>query len=370
MKILQILPELNSGGVERGTLEVSRHLVACGHQSLVVSHGARLVPSLQESGGVHLTLPVHQKKLGSLRLVPVLRNLFLQEKPDIIHARSRVPAWLAWLAWRKMQESTRPRFVTTFHGFYSVNFYSKIMTRGEKIIAVSRSVKEFILRNYPAVNQDDIVVIHRGIDPLHFPQGYQPTPEWQEKWQRDFPELQNQQLLLMPGRITRWKGQQDFLQLIASLRTSHPDVHGIIVGEVHPRKQEFLGELKLLAKSLSIENCVTFLGHRDDLREWMSMSRIVYSLSRDPEAFGRVSLEAMAIGKPVIATNHGGVAEQLTVMLPQGLVPQDDPLALLERTRSFLTEAPVPANVPASFLLQSMLDSTIATYRSLLSQKS
>jgi glycosyltransferase involved in cell wall biosynthesis len=188
-----------------------------------------------------------------------------------------------------------------------------------------------------------------------------------ETWQNDFPELQDKQLLLMPGRITRWKGQQDFLQLIADLRDSHPEIHGIIVGEVHPRKQEFLGELRQLAKSLGIDDRVTFLGHRDDLREWMAVSRIVYSLSRDPEAFGRVSLEAMAMGLPVIATNHGGVAEQLALMLPQGLIPQDNPQDLLEKTRAFLLDPPVPAQVPDCFLLQSMLDSTIATYQSLLS---
>jgi glycosyltransferase involved in cell wall biosynthesis len=202
--------------VERGTLEVSRHLVSCGHQSLVVSHGGRLVPSLQKDGGIHITLPVHKKRLGSLRQVGVLRELFDKEKPDIVHARSRVPAWLAWLAWRKLDQHNRPRFLTTFHGFYSVNFYSKIMTRGEKIIAVSHSVKDFILRNYPSVREEQIVVIHRGIDPRHFPRGFQPDPSWLATWQNDFPELQDKQLLLMPGRITRWKGQQDFLQLIAS----------------------------------------------------------------------------------------------------------------------------------------------------------
>ena len=367
MKVLQILPELNSGGVERGTLEVSRHLVSCGHQSLVVSHGGRLVPSLQNDGGIHIAMPVHKKRLGSLRQVGMLRELFHKEKPDIIHARSRVPAWLAWLAWRKLDQHNRPRFLTTFHGFYSVNFYSKIMTRGEKIIAVSNSVKEFILRNYPSVREEQIVVIHRGVDPRHFPCGFQPDPAWFATWRHDFPALQDKQLLLMPGRITRWKGQQDFLKLIAALRDSHPEIHGIIVGEVHPRKQEFLGELLKLAKSLGIDDRVTFLGHRDDLREWMAVSRIVYSLSRDPEAFGRVSLEAMAMGLPVIATNHGGVAEQLALMLPQGLVPQDNPQALLEKTRAFLLDPPVPAQVPDCFLLQSMLDSTIATYQSLLS---
>jgi len=139
MKILQILPELDSGGVERGTLEVAARLVHDGHESLVVSNGGRLVAALENAGSRHITMPVHRKALASLAEIPRLRKLFATEKPDIIHVRSRLPAWLTWLAWKSMDRRTRPRFVTTVHGFYSVNAYSAVMTRGEAVIAVSET---------------------------------------------------------------------------------------------------------------------------------------------------------------------------------------------------------------------------------------
>jgi hypothetical protein len=154
MKVIQILPELESGGVERGTLEVGIYLVEQGHQSIVISNGGRLVEQLEAEGSRHISLPVQKKRLSSLRQVKVLRRIFEAEKPDIIHLRSRVPAWLAWLAWRKMDPKTRPRLVTTVHGMYSVNFYSKIMTRGEAVICVSNSVKDYVIKNYPDVPEE------------------------------------------------------------------------------------------------------------------------------------------------------------------------------------------------------------------------
>ncbi len=140
MKVIQILPELNAGGVERGTLEVGKYLTDQGHESIVISNGGRLVEQLETEGSRHITLPVHQKRLSSLKQVKVLRKLFEDEKPDILHLRSRLPAWLAYLAWRKMDPTTRPRLVTTVHGFNSVNRYSKIMTCGERVICDSRAV--------------------------------------------------------------------------------------------------------------------------------------------------------------------------------------------------------------------------------------
>ena len=134
MKVLQVLPNLDSGGVERGTVEFARELVARGHQSIVMSNGGRLVKQLQAEGSRHIELPVHHKSLRSLRLVRPLRRLLAELQPDIIHVRSRLPAWLIFLAWRKLPRATRPRLVSTFHGLYSVNFYSAVMARAEQII--------------------------------------------------------------------------------------------------------------------------------------------------------------------------------------------------------------------------------------------
>ncbi len=367
MKIIQILPELNAGGVERGTLEIAAHLVREGHESLVISNGGRQVADLEKAGSRHIEMPVHRKALASLGQIPRLRKLFATEKPDIIHLRSRLPAWLAWLAWKSLPRNTRPRLVTTVHGFYSVNAYSAVMTKGEAVIAVSESVRDYILKNYPKTPSAKVRVIHRGVDEALNPPGFVPSAKWLAQWKAAHPQLEGRILLLMPARLTRWKGQEDFLKLVAKLIALGEPVHGLIVGEPHPKKLAFLNELKALATTLGITEHVTFAGHRSDLREIMAISSVVYSLSLDPEAFGRVSLEALALGKPVIAYDHGGVAEQLRVIFQQGLVEVRDVKGALDLTKKFLKSSPIPNSIEM-FSLEGMLQSTLDVYHTLISQ--
>src|SRR5690606_24901534 len=189
MKVLQILPELNSGGVERGTLEVASRLAADGHEALVVSNGGRLVPALEAAGTRHFTMPVHRKRPGALVQVAHLRSLLISEKPDILHIRSRLPGWIAWLAWKSLPKMTRPRLVSTVHGFYSVNGYSAVMTRGERVIAVSDSVRSYTVSNYPAAESKSITMIHRGVDPAFYHPGFKPSDGWLEDWQKQNPRL-------------------------------------------------------------------------------------------------------------------------------------------------------------------------------------
>ncbi|MFD2257533.1 glycosyltransferase family 4 protein [Luteolibacter algae] len=361
MKILQTLPELNSGGVERGTLELADFLVKNGHEAIVVSNGGRQVEALERSGARHISMPVHRKSLVSLLQVRAFRRLLDREKPDILHIRSRVPGWIAWLAWRKMDPATRPRLVSTVHGFYSVNRYSAVMTKGEKIIAVSESIREYILKNYPETPSENIKVIHRGVSPEIFCRGYKPPEEWSQAWRSKFPQFETKKILLLPGRITRWKGQEDFIRLIASLRGEGVDAHGLIVGETHPRKQSFADELAMLCRTLEVSEHISFLGQRSDIRDIMAVSDVVFSLSRDPEAFGRVSLEAAAIGKPVIAYDHGGVREQLSDFFPEGLVDLGQPGELFKKTMEILATPMVPGLI-TNFTLNRMLESTVAVY--------
>jgi glycosyltransferase involved in cell wall biosynthesis len=361
MKVLQILPELNGGGVERGTLEVAGFLVGRGDESIVISHGGRMVADLEKAGSRHFTLPVHRKALASLGQIPKLRRIFLAEKPDIIHLRSRLPAWLAWLAWKSLPRASRPRLVTTVHGFYSVSGYSAVMTWGERVIAVSESVRNYILKNYPKTDAAKVRVIHRGVDLAEYPVGFAPSAEWLAA----HPVPEGRIPLLMPGRLTRWKGQEDFIRLIAKMIESGAPVHGLIVGEPHPKKLAFLDELKQLAAELGVTDHVSFLGHRTDLREIMAVSEIVYSLSHDPEAFGRVALEALALGKPVIAYDHGGVAEQLRAIFPEGLVKPGDLNCAIDRTGEILNRRPTPSSAGA-FALERMLGSTLEVYQSVL----
>jgi glycosyltransferase involved in cell wall biosynthesis len=364
MKVVQILPELNAGGVERGTLEIAAHLVREGHESIVISNGGRMVEELERGGTRHVAMPVHRKSLASLLQVRSMRRFLLEERPDIVHIRSRVPGWVTWLAWRWMDPATRPRLVSTVHGFYSVNRYSAVMTRGERVIAVSDSVQDYIFKNYPKTAPAKVEVIHRGVDETVYPVDFVPSDDWQTVWANTYPAFKGRILLLMPGRLTRWKGQQDFIQLIARLIDLGLPVHGLIVGEPHPKKIAFLNELRGLTATLGITDRVSFLGHRNDLREIMAISSIIYSLSLAPEAFGRVSLEALALGKPVIAYEHGGVAEQLKAIFPKGLAKVGDLEAIIGLTREILATSHRPSSV-GDFSLDKMTQSTFGVYSKL-----
>ena len=366
MKVIQILPELNAGGVERGTLEIAAALVAAGHESLVISNGGRLVESLEQAGSRHISLPVHRKSLGSLSQVKPMRQLLEEHKPDIVHIRSRVPGWITWLAWRKMDPATRPRLVSTVHGFYSTNFYSAVMTRGERVIAVSKSIQGYIRKHYPKTDESIVRLVYRGIEPSHFRRGHQPDAEWLETWNKDHPEFEGRILLLLPGRITRLKGHKDLFQLIASLKADGHPVQGLIAGDTHPKKKEYLAELKAVVAELGIEDEITFLGHRSDIREVMSVCHGVCALSQQPASFGRTVLEAMALGKPVVGYDCGGVGELLAELFPEGRVAPGDADALFKAARKVVTEELKPAEVGDPFTLKAMCGSTLAVYDELV----
>jgi glycosyltransferase involved in cell wall biosynthesis len=359
MKIVQILPEMNAGGVELVTLELASHLARAGHQSIVISNGGRLVGALESSGARHVAMPVHRKHPATLLQVACLRRFFLEERPDIIHIASRAPGWVAWLAWRSLDPKIRPKFVSTVHGFYSVNRYSAIMTRGERVIAVSESIRQYILKNYPKTPPERIRVIPGGVDPTCFFPSFRPSPEWQQQWQADHPQLADQSLLLLPGRITRLKGHADFINLIASLRSKGVPAHGLIAGDTHPKKRAYLDELHSLVDQLGVCDSITFLGHRKDIREVMATSDLICALSQQPESFGRTVLEAMALGKPVVGYDCGGVGELLAAIFPEGKVPLGDLALAGRRTEEILSQKPLPRQADAYTLartLQAHLD--------------
>lgn len=363
MNVLQILPELNAGGVERGTLEIGRYLVGHGHDALVVSNGGRMVSLLESAGIRHVTMPVHRKGPGALFQIAPMRRLLMAERPDVLHIRSRLPGWIAWLAWRKLDPRTRPRLVSTVHGFYSVNAYSAVMTRGERVIAVSESIRRHILKHYPRTPANVIRVIPRGVDPAEYPCGYQPPAPWMEAWGKAHPEFTGRRVLTLPGRITRLKGHEDFLRLLAALGLAGEDVHGLVVGDVHRRKRGYLAELQTMARELHVQDRVTFTGQRDDLRQILAISDIVFSLSTQPESFGRTTLEALALGRPVLGYDHGGVGEQLRALFPGGRVAVCDASALLTATRQVLAHPPRPSLVESPYTLEAMCRATLACYQ-------
>lgn len=364
MKVIQIIPEMESGGVERGTLELAAHLSRNGHESLVISGGGKLVGSLESHGTRHMEMPIGRKRLSSLLLISQLRRVFEDEKPDIIHLRSRVPAWLAWFAWRGMNSATRPKLVSTVHGFNSVNRYSEIMTCGERVICVSESIRRHVIEHYPSVDQDKLRVVHRGIDPAEYRHGYRPAQEWLDQFHQEFPETRDKKLITLPGRITRLKGHEDFAAIIKAL-SSDENIHGIIAGGAHPRKAAYLQEIRDLFEGQGMSKRVTFTGGRSDLREILAISSVVVSLTTQPESFGRTTLEALGLGIPVAGYDHGGIGEQLNLLYPAGRIPPTEPAKALAVVRSLLDNPPsVPAEHP--FTLQAMLEGTINVYRELL----
>ncbi len=360
MKIIQLVPELNSGGVERGTLEIARALVAAGHESIVISNGGRMVAQLEAEGTRHIQLPIHRKSLSSLWQIRPLRKLIQQEQADILHVRSRIPAWLTHLALRKIAIKDRPILISTVHGFYSVSRYSEIMTRADRVIAVSDSVVEYIRKNYPACPPDKITRIYRGIDPQEFPHNYQPSQLWWQKTLGEFPQLEHKIWLTLPGRITRLKGHESLLQLVSVLKDRFA-VHGVVVGGAHEKKQAYLEELQTRVAELGLNDHVTFVGHRSDMREWLAASDIVFSLSEKAETFGRTTLEAISVGSAVVGWDRGGVAEILNRCYPQGLVEAKNDDALLHVVESLLSN-PQPPKPVHDFQLSQMTDQTIAVY--------
>lgn len=367
LTVVQMLPSLSSGGVEKGTLEVGQHLSSLGHRSIVISAGGRMVSRLLDQGSEHIEWSIGKKSLLTLRLVSKLRRFLEKEKVDILHVRSRFPAWIAYLAWKDMDPKTRPCLVTTVHGPYSVSQYSSVMTKGEQVIVVSEMIHNYVTSNYE-VDESKLRLVYRGVDPNYFSPSFQPDKTWMKDWNKNFPKAMNKKILTLPARISSWKGQEDFIELVSQIKIHRTDFHAFIVGETKDGKSNFLKKLKKKIDQYDLADMVTITGHRDDVREIMAISNIVYSLSLEPEAFGRTTIEALSMGTPVIGYAHGGVDEQLAVILPEGRVGVGNVTEAAMLTLDWLNKSP---NVPTNelFTLKRMLDHTIAIYEELTDKR-
>lgn len=364
LTVLQVLPALNVGGVERGTLEVAAELASRGHRSLVISAGGKLVNQLVKEGSEHFTMPIGKKNPLTLLLIGKLRKFLMNENVSVIHARSRMPAWIAYLAWRGMDKKLRPGFVTTVHGPYTVNPYSAVMTYGEQVIAISQFINNYIKDSYPSTDSKKIKIIYRGIDQNVFKYGFIPDESWQSRWHTEFPQLKNKFLVTLPARITRWKGHEDFVEIISLLVNKNIPVHGIIAGGYEKKQGGFYNQLQNMVQNYNLDKNITFTGHRSDLREIMAISDVVVSLAKEPEAFGRTALEALSLGIPVVAYDHGGASEILRKLFAQGLVTKND----IESAAKKIAELFYTKSIPEKnnyFSLQKMLDDTLNIYNEL-----
>ena len=370
--ILQVLPALGGGGVERGTIEIVAAIARAGWMPLVASAGGRLAAAVEHAGGRHVTLPLDSKQPWRIWLnAGRLARLVREGGVDLIHARSRAPAWSAWLAARR----TGAHFVTTYHGAYSEGFagkraYNKVMASGERVIAISGHIAALVAERHGA-GGERVRVIPRGVDPAVF----DPASVSAERMMRLLTAWRlpvDQDIVLLPGRLTRWKGQAVLIEAVA--RMARRDIACVLVGDDQGRAH-YARELAALAESLGIGDRVRLVGHCEDMPAALALSTVVVNASVEPEGFGRVVIEAQAMARLVVATAHGGAAETIEPGVSGWLVPPGDAEALAATLDRLLALTPqdratygaqARAAVQARFTTRAMQDATIAVYREVL----
>ncbi|MGN6225841.1 MAG: glycosyltransferase [Dyella sp.] len=365
LTVVQLIPAMHSGGAERSALEIGRALVAAGHRSVVISAGGRLAERLQAEGSEHVTLDIGRKAIGTLGRIGALRRALKAIDPDIVHARSRMPAWMGRWAIRGL--TRKPHFVTTVHGLNSPGRYSAVMLRGERVIAVSQTVRAYVLSHYRWLEPSRVRVIPRGIDPEAFPYGHRPDDAWQKAFFAQFPQLVGAPLLTLPARGTRLKGHHDAIELVADLRDRGVGTRLLLLGVLEPGREAYAEELRELIRQRGLESQVVLAPARDDVRDIYAVSALILQLSNKPEAFGRTVVEALSLCRPVLGYAHGGVGELLAELYPAGRVPLGDREKLVERAAELLRVAP-PIPMLQSYRLADMQQATLALYDELVAQ--
>ena len=361
IKVIQLLPELNIGGVERGTKDFSEALVKRGHDSIVISNGGIFEKDITNTGGHHIKLPIHKKNPFSLRLATNLADIYKDLQPNIVHVRSRMPAWINFFAFKKLAK--KPILVSTFHGLYSTPVYSQVMSKVDHTIAISKTVQDYIISTYN-VDKSNITIIPRGCDPRLFNKE-SPNQAWLDRWYEEFPQTKNKIILTLPTRISQWKGVDSFIDLINLINDSR--FHALIVGPTSPKKEKYLSHLKNKVDENNLNSLVTFTGSRNDISNIYKISDIVYNLSIKPEPFGRTTIEAISSGAKVIGWNHGGTKEILEELFPFGLVDLNN-LNILKEKTLLVSQKDHPLPNENTFLSSKLIDSTISLYQDLISR--
>ncbi len=374
--ILQVLPAMGAGGgVERGTVEIAGAIAAQGGRALVASNGGASVHELKRVKAEHIEMPVHSKNPFVMYAnIQRLEKLIRDEGVDIVHARSRAPAWSAYFAAKRAGVP----FVTTFHGTYSAGNalkrkYNSVMAMGERVIAISKFIGGHLHQIYGAPAAK-IRIIHRGVNLERF----DPAKVSAERvtvlanaWRLE----DGLPVVMLPGRLTRWKGQVMFIEAIAKM--ARRDLRCLLVGGDQGRT-EYRQELENLVNSRGLGEIVRIVDHCDDMPAAYMLTDVVLSASTDPEAFGRILVEAQAMGRPVVASDHGGARETVIEgetgwLFPPGDVEAlaatlDKVLGMSREIRSALAEKAI-ANVRENFSKQAMCDKTLDVYREVLEQK-
>ena len=330
--VLQVLPALVQGGVERTAVDIAGAVVQAGGRAIVVSAGGPMVHEITRAKAEHITLPVDSKNpFVMFANIGKLEKIIRDNDVDIVHARSRAPAWSAWAAAKR----TGTHFVTTFHGTYSLGGkwsgnlkrrYNAIMIRGQRVIANSGFIAGHIRKNY-GIEAAKLRIIHRGVDLDRFDVqkvSAQRVVGLSDDWRLS----DGMPVVMLPGRLTRWKGQTVFIKAIAALvAMGRKDIRCLLVGSDQGRSK-YRKELDILIADNGLNEIVRIVENCSDMPAAYMLTDVVVSASTDPEAFGRVVPEAQALGRPVIATDHGGVRETVIPGETGWLVPPGDVEAL------------------------------------------
>jgi len=361
MNILQILPELNVGGVETGTVDLAGRLVSLGHKAVVISSGGALVKELESRGAVHYRLPVHKKSFFNIvRMIRPIEEIIRKEKIDIVHARSRAPAWPAFFACRR----TGTVFVTTCHGYYGKHFFSSVMGWGKKVIVPGNVIGRHMMDDF-GVPYERIRLVPRGVELSRFTYS---APD--EKRKKVF----NVGII---GRITPLKGHLFFIKGMAKLARLVPELKVWVVGDAPESKAAYKEQLLLLTKRLGLWNCTSFLGTQKDIPALLSELDLLVLSTTTPEAFGRVIIEAQASGVPVVASKVGGVVDIIEDGVTGLLVPPSDPAAIaLAAARIYrdprlarrLSEAAY-VKVKSKYTVENMAAGTLEVYNECLNER-
>lgn len=365
MNVLQVLPELNAGGVERTTIEMVEALRGSGHEAHVISAGGRLVEAIEAIGGVHHTAQIGSKNILSVPWrIAGLRRLIVEHKIDLVHARSRAPAWPAMFA----AQAEKIPFVTTYHGIYKAKgslkrFYNSVMARGDHVIANSNFTRDYLRGQHGTVS-DKITVIPRGVDMERF------DPKTVDKakvaaLRESWGVTAGETALVLPARLTRWKGQTVAIEALSHLPEHY---RLILVGDAQGRL-DYLAELAALGKSRTVGARVHLAGHSTDMPTVLAAADIVLTPSIEPEAFGRTAAEAQAMNRPVIAADHGGAKEVVLDGVTGWRVPPKDEKALADailRIESLSGVTTARQRISEQFSKASLQRATLAVYAQLL----
>jgi len=373
--ILQVLPALHTGGVERGTCDMAAAIMDAGWRAIVASAGGPMTRELERAGAFHVTLPLDTKnplamRANAAKLVEVIERW----KVDLVHARSRAPAWSAVWA----SERAKVPLITTFHGTYNIQNafkrqYNAVMTKGVRVIAISEFISEHMLAEY-GCSMDRVRVIPRGVDIRSFdPDAVK--PERVIKLARDWRLTDGLPVIMLPGRLTRWKGQTVLIDAMA--RLGRRDVQAVLVGADQGRTA-YREELEQRIAKYGLEGIVRIVDHCNDMPAAYMLSDVVVSASTDPEAFGRVVAEAGAMGRPIIVSGHGGAREIVIDGETGWLTPPADSSALAEALAFALTLTPearttlaarAKAHVRARYTKEQMCAATLAVYEEVLDER-